>query len=148
MTPHNCTKCGRSIAASDATCPFCGTKTALQRNRQRHLDSEKQKELAQRTKAVALSAIAFVVLLSALFLLTRHYHSTYHLTLKIISSLLLAAAAYGVIYYFRLPVCLKCGHRGRPHYKHVDLNGKPDKRFRSNALLCSGCNAPAAEHLI
>lgn len=148
MAQPNCSSCGRGISASDATCPFCGAKTALHRNRQRQLDGVKKKEYAQRSKAVVVSAIGLVVVLAALFALTRQYHSTYHLTLKVVVSVLAGAAAYGIIFYFRLPLCLKCGHRGRPEYKHLDLDGKPDKRFKSNALLCGGCHAPAAENLI
>ena len=148
MGQHNCTSCGRSISISDTACPVCGAKTALHRNRQRHLDGVKKKEIAQRTKAMALCAIGLAVLLLALFLLTRQFHTTYHLTLKLVVSMLLAAAAYSVAYYFRLPLCLKCGHRGRPKYKHLDLDGKPDKRFKTNVLLCGGCHASAADNLI
>jgi DNA-directed RNA polymerase subunit RPC12/RpoP len=148
MTQHNCMSCGRAISSAETACPYCGAKTTLFRKRQRQLDGVKKKETAQRTKAVAMSAICLVLALCALFLLTKQFHSTYHLALKVTASGLLAAAAYGVAHYFRLPLCLKCGHRGQPKFKHLDLDGKPDKRFKVNALICSGCNAPAADNLI
>jgi len=148
MAQHSCSSCGRTISSNDAACPFCGAKTALHRNRQRQLDGVKKKEVAQRTTAVALSAVGLVVALCVLFLLTKQLQTTYHFTLKVMAAVMLAAAAYGVAYYFRLPLCLKCGHRGRPKFKHLDLDGKPDKRFKANALLCSGCSAPALENVI